>query len=110
MKDYYHFLLKWTCQVSEVLCFYFYFYCRSANYSALVTTQLILVALHMVVFFVHISFVSQLCFMTFYSLLQASLAVIMFHVNVKVGLGLTDTDAWHMIETIAEKNNIGYKQ
>ncbi|XP_075666674.1 DENN domain and WD repeat-containing protein SCD1-like isoform X1 [Castanea sativa] len=26
------------------------------------------------------------------------------------GLGLPDTDAWHMIETIAEKNNIGYKQ
>ena len=69
MKDYYHFLLKWTCQVSEVLCFYFYLYCRSANCSAIVTTQLILVALHMVVFFVHISFVSQLCFMTFYSLL-----------------------------------------
>ena len=95
MKDYYHILLKWTCQVSEV-----FFFCRSANYSALVT-QLILVALHMVVFFVHISFVSQLCFMTFYSLLQASLVVIMFHVIVKVGMGLTDTDAWHMIETIA---------
>ncbi|KAK9996432.1 hypothetical protein SO802_021118 [Lithocarpus litseifolius] len=26
------------------------------------------------------------------------------------GLGLPDTDAWYMIETIAEKNNIGYKQ
>lgn len=26
------------------------------------------------------------------------------------GLGLPDTDAWFMIETIAEKNNIGYKQ
>jgi hypothetical protein len=38
------------------------------------------------------------------------LAVIMFHVIVKAGLGLLDTDAWHMIETIAEKNNIGYKQ
>ncbi|KAJ6375755.1 hypothetical protein OIU77_000675 [Salix suchowensis] len=47
---------------------------KSANYAALVTTQLILVALHM------------------------------------AGLGLVDTDAWHMIETIAEKNNIGYKQ
>jgi hypothetical protein len=34
----------------------------------------------------------------------------MFHVIVKAGLGLPDTDAWHMIETIAEKNNIGYKQ
>lgn len=26
------------------------------------------------------------------------------------GLGIPDTDAWFMIETIAEKNNIGYKQ
>ncbi|KAK6925237.1 cDENN domain [Dillenia turbinata] len=26
------------------------------------------------------------------------------------GLGLPDTDSWFMIETIAEKNNIGYKQ
>ncbi|KAA8541188.1 hypothetical protein F0562_025205 [Nyssa sinensis] len=26
------------------------------------------------------------------------------------GLGLPDTNAWYMIETIAEKNNIGYKQ
>ncbi|CAK7349759.1 unnamed protein product [Dovyalis caffra] len=48
---------------------------KSASYAALVTTQLILVALHMV-----------------------------------VGLGLLDTDAWHMIETIAEKNHVGYKQ
>lgn len=29
---------------------------------------------------------------------------------MKAGLGLPDTDAWYMIETIAEKNNIGYKQ
>lgn len=28
----------------------------------------------------------------------------------KAGLGLPDTDAWYMIETIAEKNSIGYKQ
>ncbi|KAJ8752743.1 hypothetical protein K2173_007053 [Erythroxylum novogranatense] len=47
---------------------------KSANYAALVTAQLILVASHM------------------------------------AGLGLPDTDAWYMIETIAEKNNIGYKQ
>ncbi|RZR72936.1 hypothetical protein BHM03_00018676 [Ensete ventricosum] len=26
------------------------------------------------------------------------------------GLGLPDTDAWNMIEKIAEKNNLGYKQ
>ncbi|KAF2325536.1 hypothetical protein GH714_029985 [Hevea brasiliensis] len=47
---------------------------KSANYAALVATQLILVASHM------------------------------------AGLGLFDTDAWYMVETIAERNNIGYKQ
>ncbi|EEF50636.1 F-box and wd40 domain protein, putative [Ricinus communis] len=47
---------------------------KSANYAALVTTHLILVASHM------------------------------------AGLGLPDTDAWYMVETIAERNNIGYKQ
>uniref|UniRef100_A0A2P2KS99 DENN domain and WD repeat-containing protein SCD1 n=1 Tax=Rhizophora mucronata TaxID=61149 RepID=A0A2P2KS99_RHIMU len=47
---------------------------KSANYAALATRQLILVASHM------------------------------------AGLGLLDTDAWYMIETIAEKNNVGYKQ
>lgn len=26
------------------------------------------------------------------------------------GLGLPDTEAWNMIEKIAEKNNLGYKQ
>ena len=51
------------------------------------------------------------CFTTFISSFRRHLlAVIMFHVIVKAGLGLLDTDAWHMIETIAEKNNIGYKQ
>jgi len=29
---------------------------------------------------------------------------------MKAGLGLPDADAWHIIETIAEKNSIGYKQ
>lgn len=29
---------------------------------------------------------------------------------MKAGLGLPDLDAWYMIETIAEKNNIGYTQ
>ncbi|KAL6009053.1 Scytalone dehydratase [Asimina triloba] len=29
---------------------------------------------------------------------------------MEAGLGLPDTEAWYMIETIAEKNNIGYKQ
>lgn len=33
-----------------------------------------------------------------------------FFINaLEAGLGLPDTDAWHMIETIAGKNNIGYK-
>lgn len=47
---------------------------ESANYSSLVTAQLIVVASHM------------------------------------VGLGLPDNDAWYMIETIAERNNVGSKQ
>ncbi|XP_028801117.1 DENN domain and WD repeat-containing protein SCD1-like isoform X1 [Neltuma alba] len=47
---------------------------KSANYSSLVTAQLIVVASHM------------------------------------VGLGLPDNDAWYMIETIAERNNVGSKQ
>ncbi|KAG6672840.1 hypothetical protein I3842_16G079400 [Carya illinoinensis] len=47
---------------------------NSTNYASLVTTQLIVMASHM------------------------------------VGLGLSDTDAWYLIETIADKNNIGYKQ
>ncbi|KAF9667643.1 hypothetical protein SADUNF_Sadunf15G0045100 [Salix dunnii] len=71
----------WSCLPLRIACFPWRLYSkmdspmlRSANYSALVTTQLILVALHV------------------------------------VGLGLIDTDAWHMIETITEKNNIGYKQ
>lgn len=29
---------------------------------------------------------------------------------MKTGLGLSDTDSWNMIEKIAEKNNLGYKQ
>lgn len=29
---------------------------------------------------------------------------------MKVGLGLPDNDAWYMLETIANKNNVGYKQ
>ncbi|KAG2403909.1 U-box domain-containing protein [Vigna angularis] len=29
---------------------------------------------------------------------------------MKAGLGLPDNDAWYMIETIAERNNIGSKQ
>lgn len=28
---------------------------------------------------------------------------------MKAGLGIAETDTWYMIETIAGKNNIGYK-
>lgn len=41
------------------------------------------------------------------TLLTAQLIVMATHM---AGLGLPETDAWHMIETIAEKNNLGYKQ
>ncbi|XP_031279050.1 DENN domain and WD repeat-containing protein SCD1 [Pistacia vera] len=41
------------------------------------------------------------------SLVTAQLIVVASHMD---GLGLPDTDAWYMIETIAGKNNIGYKQ
>lgn len=41
------------------------------------------------------------------TLVTAQLIVMASHM---AGLGLPDTDAWHMIETIAEKNNLGYKQ
>lgn len=34
----------------------------------------------------------------------------LFQIMVQVGLGLPDTDAWYMIETIAERNNVGSKQ
>ncbi|KAH6827901.1 stomatal cytokinesis defective / SCD1 protein [Perilla frutescens var. hirtella] len=50
-----------------------HFSSKSTNYAMLVTTQLIILATHM------------------------------------VGLGLAETDIWYMIETIAGKNNIGYK-
>lgn len=29
---------------------------------------------------------------------------------MKAGLGLPDIDSWNMIEKIAERNNLGYKQ
>ncbi|XP_038893863.1 DENN domain and WD repeat-containing protein SCD1 [Benincasa hispida] len=41
------------------------------------------------------------------SLVSAQLIVMASHM---AGLGLPDTDAWYMTETIAEKNSIGYKQ
>lgn len=41
------------------------------------------------------------------TLVTAQLIVMATHM---AGLGLPDTDSWHMIETIADKNNLGYKQ
>lgn len=41
------------------------------------------------------------------TLVMTQLIVVASHM---AGLGLPDADAWHIIETIAEKNNIGYKQ
>lgn len=40
-------------------------------------------------------------------LVTAQLIIMATHM---AGLGLPDTDAWHMIEAIAEKNNLGFKQ
>uniref|UniRef100_A0A5B6ZZH0 UDENN domain-containing protein n=1 Tax=Davidia involucrata TaxID=16924 RepID=A0A5B6ZZH0_DAVIN len=40
-------------------------------------------------------------------LVTAQLIIVASHL---AGLGLPDTNAWYLIETIAEKNNIGYKQ
>ncbi|GFS40765.1 stomatal cytokinesis defective [Actinidia rufa] len=41
------------------------------------------------------------------TLVTTQLIIVASHM---AGLGLPDTDAWYTIETIAEKNNIGYKQ
>ncbi|CAL5362519.1 unnamed protein product [Camellia sinensis] len=43
-----------------------------------------------------------------YAMLVTTQLIIM--ASHMAGLGLPDTDAWYTIETIAEKNNIGYKQ
>lgn len=41
------------------------------------------------------------------TLVMTQLIIVASHM---AGLGLPDADAWHIIETIAEKNSIGYKQ
>lgn len=41
------------------------------------------------------------------NMVTAQLIVVASHM---AGLGLPDTDAWYTVETLAEKNNIGYKQ
>ena len=69
MKDYWLLSLSFRMDMPSFWGAMFFSYCRSANYSALVKTQLLLVALHMVVFFLYF-----LCFMTIYILLQTSLA------------------------------------
>lgn len=35
--------------------------------------------------------------------------VTLFNALVKAGLGLPDTEAWNMIETIADKQKLGFK-
>ena len=65
-------------------------------------TQLIVVASHMVL--------SKLFHLTFGIHYCSKPLICMIVDCMKAGLGLPDADAWHIIETIAEKNNIGYKQ
>ncbi|KAF6147124.1 hypothetical protein GIB67_036843 [Kingdonia uniflora] len=43
---------------------------------------------------------------TYVTIVTAQLIIVASHM---AGLGLPDTDAWFMVESIAEKNNIGYK-
>lgn len=80
---------------------------RSANYASLVTAQLIVMASHMVVFLLS---VFNLEFSLLALFIFTHLSNYLFYVIMEAGLGLPDTDAWYMIETIAEKNSIGFKQ
>ncbi|KAK2991400.1 hypothetical protein RJ640_010864 [Escallonia rubra] len=48
-------------------------------------------------------------FTSFILKLPVPLCSLLILTVLKAGLGLPDTDAWYMIETIAGKNNIGYK-
>lgn len=87
---------------------------RSANYATLVTARLIVVASHMVI-------VSSICHASIYLLfiyyyffiylyVWDNLGMDFVSVVMQAGLGLPDTDAWYMIETIAEKQKVVYKQ
>ncbi|KAL6005912.1 Scytalone dehydratase [Asimina triloba] len=66
---------------------------KVANYVTLVAAQLIIMESHM-----------------FYCYSSPELLKFLLVSAMEAGLGLPDTEAWYMIETIAEKNNIGYKQ
>lgn len=83
-------------------------FARSANYASLVTAQLVVLASHMVLFWLFLNF-----YVTFCYLIEAKSYHFMLHTEtllMKAGLGLPDIDAWYMIETIAERNSIGSKQ
>lgn len=88
---------------------------RSTNYATLVTTQLIVVATHMVQ--ITLIWKRESCSTRFLCHTSVAFGMIITLLNIgfsslvflKAGLGLHDTDAWYMIETIAGKNNIGYK-
>lgn len=75
---------------------------RSANYVTLVTAQLILMATHMVLgAFILCSFKNNFIYLYYLTFLDSIM---------KAGLGLPDIDSWNMIEKIAGRNNLGYKQ
>ena len=83
-----------------ISCAFFYFL-RSTNYVILVTAQLIVMATHMVRSRLYLVFVVK------YSNLLSLLFILSI---MEAGLGLPDIDSWNMIEKIAERNNLGYKQ
>jgi hypothetical protein len=84
-----------------ISCEFFYFL-RSTNYVTLVTAQLIVMATHMVLSRLYPVFVVK------YSNLLSWLFIL--SIIMEAGLGLPDIDSWNMIEKIAERNNLGYKQ
>lgn len=51
-----------------------------------------------------------LCLSYILSKLTSFVYTILPFLLMKAGLGLPDIDSWNMIEKIAERNNLGYKQ
>ena len=49
-------------------------------------------------------------FMFFQRQLNLTVPNLLYCTKMKAGLGLPDIDSWNMIEKIAERNNLGYKQ
>lgn len=95
------------------VCFFYgllieYFLLRLANYVSLVTAQLYLMAGHMVLIYLIVLMHSAGPYRVLVLVHCGLYYSVTFFVQVR--LGLSDTDAWHIIETIAEKNNLGYKQ